>query len=62
MFQFHLHVHTGAATEGEASAQKIGDGTLLKLIAEYGPQLVALLLKLGLLKLPATDGAVSDKP
>lgn len=67
MFQIHFHVHAGrsAAAEGGANAQAIGDGTILRLIAQYGPQLLALLVKLGLIKLPVgaetPEAHVSDK-
>lgn len=42
------------------TAEAIGDGTILRLIAEYGPKLLALLVQLGLLKVPGAAD-VSDK-
>jgi hypothetical protein len=43
----------GAAPEPPQPVGAIGDGTILKLIAEYGPKLLALLIQFGILKLPA---------
>ncbi|AWM38675.1 hypothetical protein GobsT_31370 [Gemmata obscuriglobus] len=64
MFHLHAHYHAGApaVTQSGADAQAIGDGTLLRLI----PQIIALLVQLGLIKLPAgtvsRDGEPSPTP
>ncbi|AWM35927.1 hypothetical protein GobsT_63390 [Gemmata obscuriglobus] len=71
MIQVHFHVHAPAPLPPDAfqpaaapmpgdapvGAEAIGDGTLLRLIGEYGPKLLALLIQLGLIKLPTTTPA-----
>ncbi|AWM38112.1 hypothetical protein GobsT_37950 [Gemmata obscuriglobus] len=66
MTQVHIHVHLPApqtpAADALIGAQAIGDGTLLRLIGEVGPKLLALLIQLGLIKLPMTAPAEGVAP
>ncbi|AMV24626.1 hypothetical protein VT84_09535 [Gemmata sp. SH-PL17] len=41
------------AADAPMGERAIGDGKILALIAQYGPQFVAFLVKLGVIKLPA---------
>lgn len=68
---FHVHLHVGGDSGGSVHSEAIGDGTLLKLILQYGPVILALLVQYGIIKLPpgfnlptapAGDGNVSDQP
>ncbi len=59
MNEFHVHIHSGdTSPAGDVTAQKIGDGQLLKSVLE-------ILIQLGIIKLPlpATGaGQVSATP